>query len=558
MNGIAGFLDWKRDGSEQQFSGSSTCSRDHVTVAVEGYLYNQKEIREALTGAGHRLQSGQIAELFQLAYLHWGDAFVERLAGAFAFVIWDSRERRMILGRDQLGMKNLYYSDKGEVVPFGTEIKKVLDHPSVTRNVAGDGVVELLMKGPYFSPGHAVFQDVQEVKPGHLVICTPAGTKSICYWDLQSHLHEDSLEQTVGTIDSLLNAHVSQWSEDQTPPTVILSGGLDSSGLTGMMHRFFEKADGWKSFSGNTKETYEAEDLEDMDFVWVNRVAEHLGMTNVEVLFDLNALWELNTIPRRAHDLPTQAKYEASSYQIYKEIQKQNDRIVIGEGADELFASNYWFYRERQRGEASLPWLPDKAWFYASPDLLESLRAEEYVKQGALDQLRQLSILSSDDDTHVRMRELSYLTIKEYLPYILRHNERMATAAGVELRMPFVDPRLAQYVWNIPWEMKNYRDQPKGVLRQVFRSYLPDFIIDRKKSNVPMVFKSNYSQPLREDTERLLQDRNSPLYDLVDREQIRKSLDEKVIEQDMYMRWRLDYYLQIDHWMREYQVQLKL
>jgi asparagine synthase (glutamine-hydrolysing) len=232
--------------------------------------------------------------------------------------------------------------------------------------------------------------------------------------------------------------------------------------------------------------------------------------------------------------------------------------IVIGEAADELFASTYWFYRERERGDVSFPWQPAKASLFASPELLQSLQAEEYVKERGLDYLRDLSVLAGEDETNAKVRELTYFTLKEYLPNILRHNERMSAAAGAELRMPFVDPRLAQYVWNIPWEMKNYGNQPKGVLRQVFRQYLPDFVIDRKKSNVPMVFKSPYAQFLRAETERLLQDRQAPLYELLDREQVRKALDERVIEQDLYMRWRLDYYLQIDHWMREYRVELNV
>ncbi|KEO82322.1 asparagine synthetase B family protein [Tumebacillus flagellatus] len=561
MRGFAGVLDWKREAAE-----SFTCqdaavnAQREVTAAAEGGLYNRNEIQNELSNAGYRFaKNGTLADLFLAAYLHWGDGFVERFAGAFAFAIWDAREQRMILGRDQLGMKNLYYSDRGSVIPFATELKQVLAHPAVSRTVTGEGLAELFLKGPYFSPGNAVFSDVREVKPGHLVICTTAGTKNICYWNLQSLPHEDSLEQTVSTLDKLLNAHVSEWKELPTPPTLILSGGLDSSGLMGMMHRSFGQAHPeWKSFSGNTAESYEAEDTEDLDFVWVRRMAEHFGVTNEEVLYDFAAAWERNDLPRHLHALPTQAKFEAMLHQIYSVIKPQNPCVVIGEGADELFASTHHFYSERRVGDASQPWLPEQPAIYASPDVLRSIRAEEYAREQGAALFREVSLLPGDDEPNVRMRQLTYLMIKEYLPYLLRRNGLITDDVGVRLQMPFVDHRLAQYAWNIPWEMKNYRNQPKGVLRQVFRSYLPDAVIDRKKSNQPVVFKSPYAQKLRQAAERFLQDRNAPLYDLVDRGQIRKTLDEGVIERDKLMRWRLDYYLQIDHWMREYGVEVKI
>ncbi|KEO82320.1 asparagine synthase (glutamine-hydrolyzing) [Tumebacillus flagellatus] len=581
MTGLTGFLDWKQRIAQPRellrsmsqpldvvhthydahaaMASSSLAGSDGVTVAVWGYLYNQEELTRDLQSAGHRFQGRELPELFHTAFLHWGDSFVERLAGAFAFAIWDAREQRLLLGRDHIGMKNLYVSDRGDSLAFGTEIKMVLEHPDVTRNVAADGLIELLAKGPYFSPGQAVFADVRELLPGHLLICTPHGTRTHPYWNVQSRPHEHSIEETVHNIDSLLQSHVIQWGNLPTPPTVILSGGLDSSGLTAMMHRFFgHKHPDWKSFSGNTKETYNVENAEDMDFTWVKRVAEHLGMQDEEFLFDLDALWEINHIPRRAHDLPTEAKYEASTYQIYRKIGEQYSVIVSGEGSDEMFASMYWFYRDRQAGDPKFPWLAPQTSILASPALLETLQASDYLHECGLRHLREVPTLPGEDEPNRRMRELAYFTLKEYLPYNMRHNERMAAAAGVQLRMPFVDPRLAQYAWNIPWEMKNHNDQPKGILRRTFRNYLPDFIVDRKKSNVPMVFQSSYPKRLHEAAEAILRDPQAPLYDLIDREHLRKILDEKTIERDMYMRWRLDYYLQIDSWMREYRVQLRV
>jgi asparagine synthase (glutamine-hydrolysing) len=585
MTGIAGFLDWKSYGDEQKetllsmtrvlshrligadktlefgdskvaLTAGSIWSSGDVTVAVEGYLYNHKELRKELSDCGQRFESDGVAELVQNAYLYWGDSFIERLYGAFALVLWDAREQRLILGRDQIGIKPLYYAHREGTVVFGSETKAILQHSLVTREVDARGLSEMLMKGPFISPGQALFRDVHEILPGHIIFFTPSGKRDVSYWDVKSHPHEDSVEDTIEKLREMLERNLGTLHDMGLASSAVLSGGLDSSGLIGMMCK--ATGNNFQTFSGNTPESLAEVALEELDTPWVRRVAEVLGIENEELLVGTPEIFEHLDASRRALDMPTIAKYETLFYLVLRRVrERQNHSVVIGDAPDELFGSLKWFYDQSTWNESIFPWINPKSAILASGDLLRSIRAEEIQRDMCRDYLRQVPHLDGATPEQARLREIFYLSLKDYLPFVLRHDDRLGMSANLQVSLPFCDPRMAQYVWNIPWEMKNHGGREKGILREVFRSVLPDDVVYRRKSNVPVVFNRNYSDYLHREYERILQDAQSPIYDLIDRNKIRELLDSKIIYEDRFIRWRFDYYLQIEHWMNEYKVVLR-
>ncbi|MGZ6530123.1 MAG: asparagine synthetase B family protein, partial [Tumebacillaceae bacterium] len=385
MTGIAGFLDWKgtnlertrtldamtsvlthrRLGSDDtvEFVDAQVSlttgllwSEHDVTVAVEGYLYNRDELRKELSSAGHAFNSAGLAEVLQKAYLHWGDSFVERLYGAFAFALWDAREQRLLVGRDQIGIKPIYVAECAGTVVFGSETKAVLEHPLVTRDVDAAGLTELLVKGPCFSPGQAVFRDVQELLPGHMMIFTPNGRKDTRYWDVESYEHEDSVDTTIDKLRAMLESNMAQLAEQNLSSSAILSGGLDSSGLIAMMCQ--ASGNDLITYSGNTPESLAQVALEELDTPWVRRVAEYLGITNEEIMVEASAIFESLHQPRRALDLPLNAKYDTLFFVVLKRIAEQQHRsVVIGDAPDELFGSLKWFYDQSAWDDSPFPWI---------------------------------------------------------------------------------------------------------------------------------------------------------------------------------------------------------
>ncbi|MGZ4163914.1 MAG: asparagine synthase (glutamine-hydrolyzing) [Tumebacillaceae bacterium] len=585
MTGIAGFHNWnsslqekhetlvsmtkilshRRVGTDQlhefadahvMMTTGSLRSSDGITVAVEGFFYNHAELRQELTASGFRLVNDEVADLVQAAYLHWGDAFVERLYGAFAIVLWDEREQRLLLGRDQLGVKPLHFAERQGTVVFGSEIKALLLHPLVTREVDAIGLTEIMCKAPNFSPGQALFRDVQEVKPGHLVIFTPNGSKHVTYWEVESHRHEDSVEETMDKLHDMVESNVLHLKEIGLAQTSILSGGLDSSGLIAMVCR--THGPDYKTYSGNTPECLESDGFEDRDAPWVDRVAAFLGNPNEEVMVDYAAIMESKDRSRSSQDMPTLANYDTMIYRVFKRIRERgNLSVLLGEGSDELFGTHAWFYEPELINQPFTPWNNKYTSILASPDLLRNIKADEYMKDNYQDFLRRVPRLAEDTPVEARLREIFYLSLKEYLPTILRRNDRMSMSQNLNASIPFADPRFAQYVWNIPWEMKNQGGRTKGILRESFRRLLPDNVVYRRKGVNPLVFSDRYSDFLSAEFEQLLQDPQAPVFDLVDREKIRELLDSKIIYRDKYVRFRFDYFLQINQWLREYNVVLK-
>jgi asparagine synthase (glutamine-hydrolysing) len=581
MTGIAGFHDWKRDVQEQKatllamtkalshrqigshetvqfadkhliLTAGDVWSAKHVTVAVEGFLYNHQEIAKELFSCGYRFATDGLSELMQTSYLHWGDAFAERLYGAFAFVLCDSCEQKLLFGRDQLGVKPLYLAERDGVVAFGSEIKALLEHPIVTREVDAAGLSEVLLKGPWFTPGQALFRDVQEVKPGHIVRFTPSGKKEIRYWNVESHPHEDSFEETTVKLREMLERNVLHLKGIGLSNTSILSGGLDSSGLIAMIcHKLGNE---YKTFSGNTPESLEDDLYEERDAPWVKRVMEYLGNPNEEVMVDLDAIMESYHQSRQAQDMPTNANYDLMIYRVFRRIRERgNLSVMVGEGSDELFGTHPWFFEKSLLNAPTFPWNPQGS-LLASPDVLRSIRAEEYLQDNYRAYLRDVPKMAGESPEDARRREFLYLALKEYLPTILRRNDRLAMRLNMEVSIPFADPRFAQYVWNIPWETKNYGGRTKGVLREAFRTLLPDNVVDRKKGSNPLRFNKKYADYLHAEYEHLFTDPHQHVYDLVDRKKIQELIDSKLIYENKYIRFRFDYYLQINHWLREYNV----
>ncbi|MGZ4031219.1 MAG: asparagine synthase (glutamine-hydrolyzing) [Tumebacillaceae bacterium] len=586
MTGIAGIHNWKRETAAQQetivamtnalshrrigvdetlaftdanlsLTAGALWTENGVTVAVEGFLYNHEEIGRELASAGYRLKENGLAEVMVGAYLQWGDAFAERLYGAFAFVLWDVREQKLLLGRDQLGIKPLYFAELSGEIVIGSEIKAVLEHPQVTRDMDSTGLIEMLALGQHYTPGLTLFRDVQEVKAGHIVVCTPNGSKSVGYWDVTCAPHEDSFGETVEKLHDMLDANVRRLVQLNLSETSILSGGLDSSGMIAMAVR--ARGNDYKTFSGNTPESYEnVTDPEERDSHWVIRVADYLGITNEEVLVNSKVRTEALARYRRAFDLPSIGQYDNQFYHVFQGAREQGYRsMLVGEAADELIGSLTWFRNQQALDRQNLPWFRPANTRLASGDVLNSLRVEEYVQDRYADHMRRTPRMAGESAEDTRLREMLYLTIKGYLPTIFRRNDRLAMSLNMNVSMPFADPRFAQYAYNMPWEMKNHGGRMKGVLRESFRPLLPEDVVYRKKSDDPMVFSSAFADQLHDEYEQLLQDSNAPLYDLIDRNEVRKLLDAKEMHEDLMLRWRFDYYLQANHWMRDYKVTLR-
>src|SRR5215468_7875027 len=211
-----------------------------TVIVFNGEIYNYLELRKELQGKGHAFVTRSDTEVLLHAYDEWGEDCVTRLNGIFAFALWDERRHKLFLARDHLGVKPLFYARTATGLVFGSEIKAILAHPAVRPVVGADGLAHVF--APLLSvPGFTVYRDIAELKPASTLTVDPSGLRVRTFWQLKSAPHEDSLETTVETIRALLADTVQRQLIADVPVVTMLSGGLDSSGITALAAREFRR-----------------------------------------------------------------------------------------------------------------------------------------------------------------------------------------------------------------------------------------------------------------------------------------------------------------------------
>jgi asparagine synthase (glutamine-hydrolysing) len=201
-----------------------------VTLTYSGEVYNFRELRAELSARGHAFRTRSDTEVVLRGYLEWGDRVAERLTGMYAFAIWDTRYDRLLLVRDRLGVKPLYYHRTGDGVLFGSEPKAILANPRFDRTIDADCLRELV--GFTKAPGWSLWRDMHEVEPGTAITVDRSGLRTRTYWRLETAPHSDDDQATVARVASLLTGAIAGQTVADVPQCALLSGGLDSSAVT--------------------------------------------------------------------------------------------------------------------------------------------------------------------------------------------------------------------------------------------------------------------------------------------------------------------------------------
>lgn len=542
-------------------------------LTYNGELYNTPELRRELEQRGHLFQSHSDTEVLLVAFIEWGAACVEQLNGIFAFAIWSATEQKLFMARDRLGVKPLFYKQQGPALLFGSELKALLAHPSVKPKVSAEGLAEIFVLGPSRTPGHGVFDNIHELKPGHCLLYDHNGLRLQRYWNLVSHPHTDNLNITSNKIKTLLKDAVDRQLVADVPVCTLLSGGLDSSALTALAVENF-RASGTAplhtysvDYLDNDRYFKSGEFQPNSDAPWAQRVSKHLKTHPHYITIDTPQLVNALTTAVHARDLPCMADVDASLYLFSREIKKNATVALSGECADEIFGGYPWFHNQETLNATTFPWLRDiqTRTSLLSTDLLKLIKPQEYLQQRYLETLAEVPKLSGESLAACRQREMFYLNMTWFMSTLLERKDRMSMYTGLEVRVPFCDHRLVEYAWNIPWEMKSCDHQEKGILRRALAGLLPDEVLKRRKSPYPKTHNPNYLAAVKKQLTQILDDPNAPLLPLINVPAVR-SLTQ--LEGDTFNRpWfgqlmtgpqLFAYLCQVNIWLKEYQVDFEI
>lgn len=544
---------------------------NHYVMTYNGELYNTPELRQNLQARGYTFEGHSDTEVLLISFIEWGPKCVEHLNGIFAFAIWNESEQSLFMARDRLGVKPLFYTRRGSAFIFGSELKSILAHPLVKPELDAEGLAEILIMCPSRTPGHGVFRNIAEVKPGYCLVYDQNGTYARRYWALESKPHEDDLETTIRTVSELFQDTVVRQLVADVPVCTLLSGGLDSSAITAHAAQAFNQADKsalhtWSvDFAGNERYFKESLFQPNSDAPWVKVVSNYLGTCHHYVTIDTPELVDALAIAVRARDLPGMADVDASLFLFSQAVKKEATVALSGECADEVFGGYPWFHKPEAASSKTFPWMRglEKRIELLNPEINSWIRPREYVERRYLETLDEVPYSPEDNHSEKCMRQLLYLTLTWFMATLLDRKDRMTMATGLEVRVPFCDHRIVEYVWNVPWSMKAYDGMEKGLLRRALAGILPEEVLLRRKSPYPKTHNPSYLEAVRGLLVEILEDKSSPVLELINVDVVRSIVrsSETSFQQPFFGQLMTDaqffaYLIQVNHWLREYKVQI--
>lgn len=539
----------------------------NIVLIYNGELYNTEDIRRELCALGHQFQGHSDTEVVLHAYLAWGTDAFAKFNGIYAFALWDKAATRLILCRDRMGVKPLFYARQGDMLTFGSEIKAILCHPDIRPQLDEDGLRSLLLLGPARPPESGVFHGIRSVQPGQYLVFDRDGLHYHIYWQLTATEHPDNLEQTIEHTRWLIQDAAKRQLVSDVPLCTFLSGGLDSSILSMLAAReLHARGETLHTFSvdyrDNDKYFTKSIFQPNSDSAYIDGMAEFISSHHHNILLEQKDLADALLPATEARDLPGMADVD-SSFLLFCQAVKEGFTVCqSGECADELFGGYPWYHREEILFEDCFPWSRSTA-------LRQSLLhdgvirdGEEFVRAYYRRSCQSAPKLDTDSPKDARMREMFVLNLQWFMATLLDRKDRMSMYSGLEVRVPFCDHRIVEYAYNMPWAFKSLDGREKGIVRKAFEHDLPEDIVWRKKSPYPKTFSPVYTQLVADALRARLRDpdcilpqlfRPSALFELMEHP---NDLPEPWYGQLMRTPQIFAYLLQIDHWFQTYHVEL--
>ncbi|WP_433009009.1 asparagine synthase (glutamine-hydrolyzing) [Kribbella sp. CA-294648] len=541
-----------------------------VALTYSGEVYNFEELRSELVSRGHRFQTRSDTEVVLHGYLEWDEALAERLNGMFAFAIWDARVEKLVLIRDRLGVKPLYYSSTADGVLFGSEPKAILANALADRAVDLDGLRELVSFTQ--TPGSAVWCGMHEVVPGGVVIVDRNGLRERRYWSLPTRAHTDDQQTTVENVRSLLEDIVTRQMISDVPRCTLLSGGLDSSVITAIAaDQLAKKGEKVRSFSVDfvgRSDDFVADDLRStIDTPFAHELAEYAGTQHQDILLDHADIADpaVRRAVITARDSPLSlGDMDASLYLLFKAIREHSTVALSGESADEVFGGYRWFHQPEVQAANTFPWM---AVFVSgaraqvsdrfNADITAALDLPGYIADRYADAVAEVEPLDGESAHETRMRVMCHLHLTRFVRMLLERKDRISMAVGLEVRVPFCDHRLVEYVYNTPWSMKTFDGKEKSLLRAATADLLPESIQNRTKAPYPATLDPRYTGALLQQADELLAT-DDRVFELVDRKWLLDITRRDSATMPIDVRNGIERVLDLSTWLDIYRPELRL
>ena len=524
-----------------------------IHVVCNGEIYNYPDLRKRLLAKGHTLETQSDSEAIVHLYEDMGVECLKELRGMFGLALWDSRRGQMLIARDRLGIKPLYYTEVGGKLVFGSEIKAVLEHPNVPRAM-NPLAVDAYLTLEYVPGPLTMFEGIHKLMPGHYILADKNGIKIERYWDVEFGGSDLSEEEALSRLETILDETVASHLMADVPLGALLSGGIDSACVVGLMSRHCSQP--VRTFTVGFDVGGEFNEL-----TYARMTAKVFGTEHHELVATCE---DAKLLPQLVWhmDEPIADRAALPTYLVCKFARESVKVVLTGEGSDEFFGGypRYaWFMRAKRLENATPGWIRAAA--------LSAVRSVSGKRSGLARRADQLLGRKNDVERHLAwisnqsseqrdalyspefkrsvgegivrsaiedylqhedgLHGLMYLDIKTWLvDDVLMKMDKMSMAASLEARVPFLDHLLVEYAASLPPELKTRGMTTKYLLKKAVADLLPAEIVHRKKHPFDVPVAHWLRNGLRGMAEEALIGDSSPLPRLFDREYMRWMLEE--------------------------------
>ena len=544
-----------------------TWAGEKYTIVYNGELYNTDELRGKLLSLGHTFTSHSDTEVLLHGFAQWGEGVLEKLNGIFAFAVWLQKEKRLFLARDRIGVKPLFYTQPKKGLIFASEMKSILCHPAVKPRLDAQGAAEILMFGPGRLPGSGVFKGIYEVEPGCCGWYGDGKLKLRRYWKLTDRENRDNFDETREKVRFLVTDAIRRQMVSDYPLGTFLSGGLDSSIISAVCA-------GEMARRGEMLHTFSVDYLHNdlyftpgkfqpnSDGEYIDLMCRTIHSSHSSTVLTPEDLLSALEDATLARDLPGMGDVDFSLLAFCREIRPHVKVALSGECADEIFGGYPWYRDPEIRSQEGFPWAQNLEFRkrMLHPDISAKIDGEELVMDAYRDTCAESDILPGTSPTDRRMKEMVNLNFRHFMQTLLDRKDRMSMYCGLEVRVPFCDYRIAEYLYGVPWEFKDHMGREKGLLRQAFEGFLPERILHRKKSPYPKTFDPRYTELVSSRVKELLEDQDAKLFRVVNRDTVASLFRSEPLwpwyGQLMRTPQTFAWLLQLETWLRHYQVEI--
>lgn len=535
------------------------------TVIYNGEIYNCAALRRELTRMGAVFVTDCDTEVVLWSYILFGEDAPTHLNGIFAFAVYDPAESKVFVARDRLGVKPFFYARSGTKFCFASEVKGLLAQ-GIPAEVTQQGLWQLFYLAPVTLPGQSVFTQIKELLPAHAGRITRDGFEAWAYWSLEAKECRDDAQTAAATVRELFRDAVTRQLESDVPLAVLLSGGLDSSAITAVaaevLHAKGKQLSTYSfEYEGN-KESFRPTLFQPQgDDRYAAQLAAELGTAHTVLTAPTEAVAKHLFDATLARDLPGQADIDSSLLYFCGEIKSCHTVLLSGECSDEIFGGYPWFYRPEMLSRDFFPWVHDphaRASLF-DDTLVQSARGMEFLREVCRQSTADCPLLEGESAEDEAARRATWLSTRYFMANLLSRKDHMSMHAAVEVRVPFADHRILEYVFNVPWRIKYENGVEKALLRRAMTGALPERVLWRKKSPYPKTHNPAYEALVRKMLAERLNREGGFLHEHLDRRRLQLLLDGENVTWQGQLMGRpqlLAWLYQLDVWMEEYQVKL--